>query len=530
MSHAIVVVPSVLPVIFPSIGTTAATGVAAAGSSGAGSAGSILIGGGALGAAGFAAVAVLTPTANGILLDSISDSICMSERTNEKPCKENQDAVAKHAGDQIAAGLKTIKDSFSGEKFSARSSGMLLKEMEILENSAKKLTEKIRLGTLTRAEIASFKESLTKFSEKSAREKARLSEMSVLYKYYSDKFGKEISGLSSKYGKASLNDFTAKYSEIGKIKEDVIEEKLDLLTDLYQKLRGFGKEKEGNDEEFRLNELRSEAEFFFHKIRREAPEEDSAGLERLMKKARATGFPETVSSIRDEIKLKYQKIHESVVLSESFKERLDALLKLIPKELPLFRRISKTAKSKCISRDLYRELAQETQEHFVKEFESKRRAMIEEKIKAGIGKLDYIVADESMEASLSETLSKGGIALLDTKYPEYKLLVKLSPDDSLIIRFIKVVQSEDEKRNISETQIRHDRELMKEWCDSVDIFLDGLRQSGLLVAERLRVEDQVDYLTIEQLDLQKINTSKIRQTRKKKAPSAEKHMSKDPGK
>jgi hypothetical protein len=175
-----------------------------------------------------------------------------------------------------------------------------------------------------------------------------------------------------------------------------------------------------------------------------------------------------------------------------------------------------------ITRDLYQQKFIEIESELARMVEQKRRHFIEEKVRNNLSKLDYVVLDTSMEEAVTSKLDRGEIAMLDTKYDDYKLLVRMAKDDTIALRLIRVVASEREKSEVTDFQKKKDQELMGEWCKNLDVLKQNLQESGVLLVEQIRVEEDVDYLTVEQLEQQKVDTSKIRKTQKGPAATQQK--------
>jgi hypothetical protein len=515
MSTCAVFLPVIYPVVFPAAqaagaGLAAGSGVAFSAGSGAATTATAVIGTSLAGVVGFAATAIVLPLAAKLLIDTMTDALVAGGVHSSERCVARKQQAAAHLKNQLKHGLGAVRERISLHDLLPAGREMLAAEHAKADALLEDLLGKVEADTLTRDELQQFHATLATLTEHLGHEEGRFQELQRLYQHYETKVTEQTTALSP----AAQAPLKTELDRIVSLDASRIEEKLDAIAGLLSRLRAAAEQQEQNAETERRLRICQEAEYYFERISREAPDLVTPELQKLFERLTTTVFPDKVAGIRDELVLTFQRFQERSHLSAFFREKLSALQAVIPTDQPLSRRLEKTLKQAIIPRDLFQDLDRESAEWLAQDLERRKHALIDANVKKNLAALDYVVLDPTLEESLTERLARGEIVLLDTKYDEYKLLLKVAPDESLILRLIKVVAQEAEKHNISEFQKQKDTELMKEWCQNLDVFLEGLQAAGIHAAERLRVEDKVDYLTIEQLDQQKIDTNRLKWSRK----------------
>ena len=264
-----------------------------------------------------------------------------------------------------------------------------------------------------------------------------------------------------------------------------------------------------------LRRYRSTIEEVGDRLGEVAPELLTERLETLRREAADSDFPQRVKAIADEFRMIFQKVQEQRFLDSYFRGKLQAAATCLAPSHALGREVEETLRLPMVSRKVFDELWRRLETELTRRMEQEKRDIIETRLRESLEKLDYVVRGPGLEESLSARLEKGEICRLETKYPDYHLLMRFAPEGGLVIRLIKVVGSEREKAEVGEFQRQKDQELMKEWCKNLDAFREHLMTVGIVLIEDIRLEDKIDYLTIEQLEQQKIDTSGLRDRRGK---------------
>jgi hypothetical protein len=259
--------------------------------------------------------------------------------------------------------------------------------------------------------------------------------------------------------------------------------------------------------EHTLRRLRENILELSERLREIAPDQLTGRMEQLQKEAATSDFLDRVKVIADEFRMTFQKAHEQRFLDGYFRDKLQASLTCLPPTHPLGREVQDILAGGLISRKNFDDLWIRLETELSLLLEREKREVVEKRLRESLEKLDYVVTGPALEEALSERLAKGEVCRLETKYRDYHLLLKLAPEGSLVLRLVKVVESAREKENVSDFQRQKDGELMKEWCKSLDAFKDHLMEVGIVLIEDIRLEDKIDYLTIEQLEQQKIDTT-----------------------
>jgi hypothetical protein len=98
---------------------------------------------------------------------------------------------------------------------------------------------------------------------------------------------------------------------------------------------------------------------------------------------------------------------------------------------------------------------------------------------------------------------------IDTRWPEYKVKFLFNKRGQILVKFVRIVGSEDEKENITERQKAKDIEIAKEWCKDYKKWLERLRELNIYIEEGYRKEPEEAGVEIE------VNENLISHSRRK---------------
>ena len=208
----------------------------------------------------------------------------------------------------------------------------------------------------------------------------------------------------------------------------------------------------------------------------------------------------------ENVKLRYGKLKETIARTAVYR---DALRKVFEETYryegsgPLLNDLNRIIEKKYIDREEYRAVSLKTAE-FILEAEKKLKEEVLKKetvlkIKSALEGLGYSIAGEERMVS---GLENGEIVYLDTKWDDYRIMLRLDEKEELVTRMVRVVPDQKAKENISDYQRGKDRETARQWCRDYDGFLKKLREAGLHMDVKLRKEpeeESVLYIVNEEL-------------------------------
>ncbi len=498
---------------------------------------------GATSTAGAAAVmvTVMTPVAISLALGAVVVAVAKMEECQLKKC-------ASSYRSNLETTLNLMQKKFSESEVTGSVRTSLASELESLRKMPEFVGKRISEGKISATDVERIRGEFDDFNRKIAMAEARLREARQMVSFHEEQVAKYLSQMEEKYGgdECILKDFQSQQNRLLQMSDSEPQKKASQLSDLSSRVAAMldklvienlvGKLVPANEAaqpgrihskksrsispdkrmEMRIQKIsrikkhQEEIEYCFMRLKQASPETVTSDMAGLFDEAAASESIERVSAIRDEIKMAYQEVHEKTILSGFFKTKLIECKQHFTLSAALSEKVNLALEMKVLTADMYKKLFIDIEGELVRMVERQRRGQLEKKIREGLSTLDYVVLDPSIEESIATRLQKGEPVLLDTKHDEYKLLVKLAPNASVAIRLVRIVESERDKQNVSDRQMKRDKDIMGEWCKSLDVFKETLESNGVLLVEQLRVEDRIDYLTIEQLDQQKIDVSKLR--------------------
>ncbi len=492
---------------------------------------------------------VAVPTVTAVFLGKLANMIAMTGQSSCGDSSAKLEECSKKVGQELSGALKIFEDRIQGSSLAEPVKNSLRKDLEVVKARVIQVVAHVKAGSFTPVQGSELRDAMEKLGERIAREEADVDELLRLRLFYEGRIREFFGKLREPGSGVSAADFTEiekRFGEIAAVRGEDLNKAIIQMSEILTGLRsrfpdgraptqkgpGISVENESPSAQD-VARARQEIEFFYDRIRSEGTNSLSNNVTRLADEAKVSFFPGRIFAIRDEVKLTYQKILEARQLNNFYRTKLESFLGLLgPASDPgtgvvtsgrsqLRERIIAALSLGTLSREGFYALAGEVEVFLAREYDRKSQTLLEEKLQAGLAQLDYVVSGDSLEKEVAAGFSRGEVVLLDTKFDEYKLLLRLGKDGAIVMRLVRIVESEKEKSNQSDFQKKKDLDLMREWCKQGDRLLEFLRENGVICFETLRVAESVDYMTIEQLEQSRIDVSRLKKPRKPSAPGTE---------
>lgn len=230
----------------------------------------------------------------------------------------------------------------------------------------------------------------------------------------------------------------------------------------------------------------------FHLLLRGYDEAAYRELAPLASGARGEALPQRLVMIRDTVKVRYGRLKEAAAATAVYRGYLTGIvarLRALDGTDGLLERAELLVAQPVIAKDEYNRFAREAADHIaaLREEELLLADMRERLI--GLG---YQVTDDEAGG-----LAHGRPVFFDTRWDEYKVLVRLGEGSELATRLVRVVGSEKERAEITSYQRQRDKEVAKNWCHDFDSFITGLEGKGYAFKSIMRMEpDEEDVVCI----------------------------------
>ncbi|MDD2715789.1 MAG: hypothetical protein PHW04_07855 [Candidatus Wallbacteria bacterium] len=299
--------------------------------------------------------------------------------------------------------------------------------------------------------------------------------------------------LRQEAGKSSLRQKCASLDEI--------RETLEMIIRIYETTRETEKinlsEKLMNLESPKASRIRihrTEISRFFDKIG-QLDRATQSSLQSLVKESGAEESLDRLQLVENEIKLKYSRLKGELSWDKVHREELGRLLALLsqnPRAGKITMAIEKVLSTPLISKENADRISKSASDFLMKETGSDIRA--DEaigKVGQALAALGYDVMTGS-DGEVAGKLKRGEVVYLDTKWREYKVMLKFSGNGEIVTRMVRVVTAAQAKQEISMHQKLKDREIASEWCSEYDQFLAQLASLGLPMDVKIRKEPDED--------------------------------------
>ncbi len=481
-----------------------------------------------------------------LILSRVMEEAGKAECSCGRQNRDSLNAMFRQVEASVQKVVSEVLERAGRTPLSNRSREALQREIELIRGTMiPKCLSDLRDGVLGEREVRAVVDKLEGLDLLLVQHRSGFTQSRSRADFLSGKIASLLPDLTSRYSGSGKEDaLKARFEEIRGIPEEDIEERIGLLEEFLGRIECISDGKvlrkvvdrllagtripgvaatgpgpapilppdEGLDRMTRLKTLLNDLAFYHQKLGAEFPELLDDQMQKLVSEASGSDHLQRVSAVRDQVKLVYQKAHSRMVLSSFFKDRLIALRATLSPDNPLTGRLGRAIEEAVVERGLFQELSEAVEKHHLGEFDEEMKLGIREKVSSALDRLNYVVIDDDERKEIVDRLSESRMALLNTKYDDYKLLLRMGKDDALSIRLVRVVQNLKERENISEFQKQKDTDLKNEWCHNVDLLREHLEAMGIIVNQKLRLEDDVQYLTIEQLEQQKVDTSRLRKT------------------
>ncbi|MHB8881896.1 MAG: hypothetical protein ACYC69_10370 [Thermodesulfovibrionales bacterium] len=246
-------------------------------------------------------------------------------------------------------------------------------------------------------------------------------------------------------------------------------------------------------------------------------------LGRLVKGIETETYIQRIEMVNNNIKLRYGQLKEALAWTAVYRDVLQKLhqkLALYEGSGQISASINEILEARYINKTDYESMLMSAAEfisHAEEDSERKRlRDRLAQKIKGGLEGLGYAVISEGDDL---ESLENEKIVYLDTRWEDYKVMMRLSEGQELVTRLVKVVPTEADMVNMSEYQKQKDIEVAKQWCKDYDEFLGRLGSEGIGFNVKLRKEPDVEnvfYVVSEALASREAERSKNKEEMKRR--------------
>lgn len=464
-------------------------------------------------------------------------------------CEAVQKAV-RTLVDEIGRGLDRAAERVEREtnqgEISGKGKAAIEAELGTLRNSVfPQVLKAMTAGTLTTSDITMIRDRIEALELLQAQQKALYLENRKRAAFLETRLAGALDAVQGRFpDKVPIAQVEQKRREILETPDTRIEEKVAALTELLGILESVSEQaviddvvarlleagsaptadrrprprpaapasaaREAFDRAAHLQGLKTDLAFTLEKLLAEFPEAVPAQLRALAEEAATSPLLQRVAAVRDQVKLAYQTNRSRVVLTEFFRSRLAEFLAALDEGHPLHGEIADAMARPVLERQEFTRLVTRFETHLARKLEEEQRRFLEEKVRGALAKLDYVILQDDGPAALARKLAESGLALLETRYPDFRVILRLGKNETLSLRLIRIVAREEDKQGVSEYQRKQDQEIKEEWCHSADQFRLLLNESGVLLVEKLRMEDEVQYFTLEQLEQQGIDVSRLR--------------------
>ena len=217
-----------------------------------------------------------------------------------------------------------------------------------------------------------------------------------------------------------------------------------------------------------------------------------------------TSFEQKLKLFYDNLRLEYGKIKTNAIWTNVYKESLESFKTEEPinNDPDLMHSIDSLLEQKQISENMYDQLYAKIQEKITFFQENQTETLEADRIIAALEKLNYLVIDENKE-QIVEKLSKQEKVEIPVKDKDYRVVVKYNHDDTLLTRFVRVVQDKKDIERLSASEKLQDTENLKKWCKHQKDFIQYLNHDDLELEQTIIEDDESEVLYIVDKNLKK---------------------------
>ncbi|GAB1354410.1 hypothetical protein MASR1M12_31480 [Erysipelotrichia bacterium] len=393
-----------------------------------------------------------------------------------------------------------------------------------------KILGAISKGALPQAMIQSLNRKLENFQWKITEMEGANRRLRERYNALVESCARRIEGLKNQTVENKVSqDLKNKWLKITKMPEAAFNEKLqrlitlsatlsvieekqcttEILTKTLKELKDKSKPSKlkqtvsiGTDKKLDLIEQKTlweSIDYYMGRFQRDFPNALPARIVTIVEKARESLYVERLPVILDQVKVEFQKYSAEKELTEYFKLKLRSYAAMLPEQHKLQQELNDFLDKTVITRSDFADMSEKLVASVKCVMAEGQKRILQEKVQASLAKIQYLVTETLNPEQTMGRLLNSEIVCLDTKYPDFKVLLRITKDSSVSLRLIRTVDNEKDLKNQSDFQKQKDREVMGEWCKHADLFLEALRDEGVISFEELRIESEVSYYTREQL-------------------------------
>ncbi len=230
-----------------------------------------------------------------------------------------------------------------------------------------------------------------------------------------------------------------------------------------------------------IKQLKSEVDKFYQKLLQISKSEADL-VKSNYEESQESNDPTRIWYILKDIKIRYAKLKHQYIESEALKEDVKSTYLDIP--IPEIKQaIEEFLNKEIVSKEDYNELMSFINETIQKEEEQEEKETMIHLIYENLRKLGYAVIDEDA----MKKLQTGEVVEIQSPFgEEYVVRLKIEKDN-INMRFVRYVEDENQLSNYEKEK---DISIGKQWCKTYDNILKYLKDKGILLEEKYRVEPE----------------------------------------
>lgn len=205
----------------------------------------------------------------------------------------------------------------------------------------------------------------------------------------------------------------------------------------------------------------------------------------MVTEARSEQLPQRLAMIRDMVRLRYGTARQAAAATRAYRSYLAALqqqLAALEGSEPIMARAAALAEQRSITREEYAAVSADAARHMAA---LREEAILIADMRERLSALGYNTTDGEQTAPGHDQP-----LFFDTRWDEYKVLVRIGANGELVTRLARIVASEREKAETTDYQRQRDLEVAHSWCKDFDSFIAALQQKGYAFTTVLRKEPE----------------------------------------
>jgi hypothetical protein len=291
------------------------------------------------------------------------------------------------------------------------------------------------------------------------------------------------------------------FNAINKVGNELLKNQLQIKKIQEEEIKKQEQEKE---EKEKIQHLKEEAEKYYEKLKN-IHQEQAVKLRELFDELKESSESSRIFYINKEIKITYTRTKHIYIESEVLKEDIKTRYKEIPvpeiqQEINTF--LNKDVVTKEEYNALLERITQLEMEIEMNKLKEEGRKKFVSLIEDHLKRLGYSTIDESA----MEKLQKGEVVEIRTPFGEDYVIRLKYEGNMLAVRFVRYVEDENQ---LSTYEKEKDITIGKEWCKTYDQLLEFLKQNGIVLEEKHRIEpEQKFYYEKKEISKQRFQQAK----------------------